>query len=266
MKLAPLGNRGSSRRTLRRLFFDIETSPNVVLSWRTGYKISIDSENILKERAVICIGYKWEGDRSAKVLTWDQKQDDKALLKTFVKVADEADEIVAHNGDKFDMPWFLTRCAYHGIRTFPHYKTADTLQWARRKFYFNSNRLNYIGQYLGLGKKLKTEFGLWKAVCLDNDRKALDRMAKYCARDVGLLQGVWERLSELVPHKTHAGVLAGRDKWSCPQCSSEHVIKHQRRVTAAGSVQHNMQCLDCGRFYRISGPTADQYTEAKAKA
>lgn len=249
--------------TLRRLFFDIESSPNVVLSWPTGFKISIDSENILKERAIICIGYKWEDERKASVITWDRKQNDKGMLEKFVKVANEADEIIAHNGDKFDMPWFLTRCAFHGIRTFPYYKTADTLQWARRKFYFNSNRLNYIGQYLGLGKKLKTEFGLWKAVCLDNDRKALDRMARYCARDVELLQDVWNRLSELVPHKTHAGVLQGRDKWTCPKCGSDDVVKHQKRVTGAGTVCYNMQCQACGRHYRISEPLAKQYAQAK---
>ena len=41
------------------LYFDIETSANVGLFWTSGYKISIGTENIIKERAVICICYKF---------------------------------------------------------------------------------------------------------------------------------------------------------------------------------------------------------------
>ena len=33
---------------IKRLFWDIETSPNVVLSWRIGYKINLDHDNILQ--------------------------------------------------------------------------------------------------------------------------------------------------------------------------------------------------------------------------
>ena len=45
----------------KRLFFDIETSPNIGFFWSSGYKINIPFENILKERAIICIAYKYQG-------------------------------------------------------------------------------------------------------------------------------------------------------------------------------------------------------------
>ncbi len=248
---------------VKRLFYDLETSPNVVLSWRVGYKINIDSENILKERAVICIGYKWQHEAKPHVITWDKKQDDKAMLAKFLKEANKADELVAHNGDKFDLPWFLTRCAYHGLATFPSYKTADTLQWAKRRFNFNSNRLNYIAQFFGIGGKLHTEFGLWKAVCLENSPQALARMSKYCAHDVVLLEKVWERLSALVPHKTHAGVASKQDKWSCPHCASEDVCLYGTRFSAHGTRSTRVQCKQCRRFYFINDAVRTKYEESK---
>jgi DNA polymerase elongation subunit (family B) len=86
----------------KRLYFDIEVSPNIGFFWNPGHKISISYENIIHERAIICICYKWEYEKKVSFLTWDSKQCDKAMLKEFIKVANEADEMVGHNGDRFD--------------------------------------------------------------------------------------------------------------------------------------------------------------------
>jgi len=82
----------------RRLFFDIEVSFNLGMFWSSGYKISLGPENIIKERAIICICYKWEDDKEVGWLTWDAKQCDKKMLQKFVKIANSADELVGHNG------------------------------------------------------------------------------------------------------------------------------------------------------------------------
>lgn len=250
-------------RKLRRLFLDIETSPNVGLFWRAGYKLNIDSDNILDERAVICVGWKWAGEKEVYALTWDKNQNDKTLLKELIEVVNSADEIVAHNGDKFDMPWIKTRCLFHGIPTFPAHKTIDTLQWARRKFYFNSNKLNYIAKFLGLGGKIKTEFSLWKEVVLNKNAEALKSMVTYCKRDVELLEQVYNRLAEHCKPKTHVGVMSGLGKWSCPHCGSLRVHRNRIAVTSAGTVQHQMRCgkpgktvsrtlFGCGRTFTIN--------------
>lgn len=250
-------------RALRRLFLDLETSPNVGLFWRAGYKLNIDSANITTERAVICAAWKWGGDEKVYSARWDGKQNDKKMLLELMKVVNSADEIVAHNGDKFDIPWLRTRLLFHGVTSFPVHKTIDTLQWARRKFYFNSNKLDYIAQYLGLGAKLKTEFGLWKRVVLQKDKKSLADMVKYCEWDVVLLEKVYDKLAGYNAPKSHAGVLAGLEKWSCPHCGSIKVKRNVIRVSAAGTVTHQMICgrprdghtkFGCGRAFRISDP------------
>jgi DNA polymerase elongation subunit (family B) len=118
----------------KRLFFDIETSPNIGFFWQAGYKKNIDYDNIITERAIICICYKWEGEKEVYSLTWNKKQCDKIMLRTFIAVAEEADELVGHNGDKFDLAWIRTRCLFHGIEMFPKYTTLDTLKLSRSQF------------------------------------------------------------------------------------------------------------------------------------
>jgi uncharacterized protein YprB with RNaseH-like and TPR domain len=232
----------------RRLFFDIETSPNIGLFWQAGYKQRIDHDNIIEERRIICICYKWEGEDKVFSLNWNAKQDDKKMISDFIKVANHADELVGHNGDKFDLPWIRTRCLFHGLEMFPKYATIDTLKVSRQQFRFNSNRLNYIAQYLGLGQKLHTEFGLWKKVLLDKDKEALGYMVEYCKEDVKLLERVYEKLSTHTYAKAHYGVIHGQDRGSCKECGSDELIKQRIRVNASGSRTIIYKCNTCGKY------------------
>ena len=233
----------------KRLYFDIETSPNIGFFWTAGFKLNISTESIIKERAIICICYKWEEDKVTHSLNWDSKQNDKKMLQEFIKVANEADELVGHNGDKFDLAWVRTRCLFHRLEMFPTYTTIDTLKVARSKFKFNSNKLNYIAQYLGIGEKIHTEYNLWKDIVLNKDKVAMDKMIKYCKMDVILLEKVHKELSLHIPAKTHYGVIFGGDRGSCPECGSDDIVRNNKRVTARGLVTVQMRCKTCGKMH-----------------
>ena len=241
----------------KRLFFDIETSPNIGLFWQAGYKQKIDYDNIITERAIICICYKWQGKDKTYGLQWDGKQNDKKMLEEFIKIANEADELVGHNGDKFDLAWIRTRCLFHGIEMFPTYSTIDTLKVARSKFRFNSNRLNYIAQYLGIGQKIETKYDLWKDIVLKRDKEAMIKMVEYCKKDVELLEQVFMKLSGHIQVKNHHGMLAGGKRHSCPECGGYDLKKVNARVTAAGYTKIQMQCKDCGKYHTVSKSFAD---------
>lgn len=233
----------------KRLYFDIEVSANIGFFWKPGYNLNIGYENIIKEAGIICICYKWEGDKKVHSLTWDKNQCDKKLLQEFIKVANTADELVGHNGDKFDLPWVRTRCLFHQIDLFPNYTTIDTLKLARNKFRFNSNRLNYIAQYLGIGKKIKTEFDLWKDIVLNKSETALNKMVAYCKQDVKLLEEVHQKLKNHELSKTHYGVVAGKNKVTCPECGSPSVYKQRTRVLASGNKRDEYRCNNCGKYH-----------------
>lgn len=250
---------------INRLFIDIETSPNVGLFWSAGWKQSIGYENIIKEREVLCVCFKWEHEKQVHGLYVGMPKnkgvaDERDILVATAEILELADEIVAHNGDKFDIPWLRTRCLFHGVNPF-EVKSIDTLQWARRKFRFNSNRLDYIGKFLGVGGKIKTEYGLWKDIVLKNCPRAMDKMVRYCKRDVKMLQEVYQKLADYQKPKTHVGVLNGSDKWTSPFTGGTNVHGHGKRVTAAGTVQHRMKCLDSSRPYAISVAAFNEYQE-----
>lgn len=247
---------------LKRLFLDLETSPLEVYTWRIGYKIQLSHDNIKRERFIICAGYKWEHEKLAKSIVWDMQMNDRKLLEELIPIVNSADEVVMHNGDRFDLPWIKTRCIFHGLPMYPEYKTIDTLAWAKRNFLFNSNRLDYIAKFLGAEGKLKTEFSLWKKIYGDNDRVALAYMAKYCRKDITELEIVYHKLAAYVNPKSHVGVMGGREKWSCPHCGSEAVFANGVRVTAVGTVQHRMKCNKCHRYYRINDAAFNQYSLA----
>lgn len=238
----------------KRLYFDIEVSPNLMFSWRAGYKLNIGPENILQERAIICVCYKWEGEKKVYSLEWS-KGDDKKLLKDFIQVLNQADEVIGHNGDKFDIKWLRTRCLYHNLPMFPEYTSIDTLKQAKKYFLFNSNKLDYISSFLGFGNKNKTTFDLWKKIVLNNDVKAMAEMVKYCKKDVSLLEQVHQSFIPYVKHTTHKAVADGGYKSDCPECKSDKVHIRGYSVTAAGTKKGRCQCQNCGKYFTVLNST-----------
>lgn len=249
----------------RRLFFDIETSPNIGFFWQSGYKISVPYTNIIKERAIICICYKWADTKEVHSLQWDSNQDDKQMLLEFVKVANEADELIGHNGDKYDLNWIRTRCLFHNIPMFPQYTTIDTLKHARSKFKFNSNRLDYIANFLGLGGKIETGFDLWKNIVLDDCETSMNKMVKYCKNDVVILEKVYNHLSQYIPHKTHYGVALYDDRNCCPECGSKNINISKYRTTATGIKKIQFVCVECGKYHTTSQKHANAIITEKYK-
>lgn len=237
---------------IKRLFLDIETSPNTVFSWNVGYKLNISHDNILKERAIICICYKWEDSKTVHFLSWN-KGDDKKMVLEFVKIMQSADELIGHNGDNYDIKFLRARAIFHGVTSLPDFITLDTLKISRTKFRFNSNKLDYISKYLGFGGKIETGgFGLWKDICLNNSSKALNNMINYCKKDVILLEKVYNKLKGFTKHKTHIGVLNDGSVIDCPHCGSDNIGHHNQIILASGMIKHSMKCRDCGKYHTVS--------------
>lgn len=238
--------------TIKRLFFDIETSPNIVYSWRIGYNLSITPDNIIYERKIICISYKWENEDTIYSLKWDENQCDKQMLIDFVNVANQADELIAHNGDKFDIKWIRTRCIFHRVPILPNYRTLDTLKKAKSGFNFNSNKLDYIAKFLGVGAKIPhSGFDMWVKV-MKGDSEAMEEMQTYCNNDIVVLEDVFLTMLNYMKTNTHVGVLNNNLKYSCPSCGSEYPNLLKNNVTAMGTIKRLMQCADCEYTYEIS--------------
>lgn len=252
---------------MKRLIFDLEVTPNLGWFWRPTHWLTVNHDNIILEGRIICIGYKWAGQKTVKVLTWDKKHDEKKMLQAFMKEAIKADELVTHNGDKFDIPWVRTRCLVNGVPMMPDFTSIDTYKAAKQNFNFNSNKLSYIAKELGLGEKLETGGAkLWKKVLmgetelenkdfwhrlmLGNNPAALNKMARYCAQDVRLLEKVFDKMNPYLKPKSHFG----NGKNTCAECGSKDLIIDKYRTLASGAKRLSLHCKLCGKYQTISVP------------
>lgn len=236
----------------KRLFFDIETSYMQGWFWQPSFKTSISYDQVLKDSAIICICYKWQGSDKMYHLKWDNGCD-KEMMRKFYEVIMDADEIVGHNGDKFDLKWIRTRFLKHGFVGLPQLKSIDTLKISRKYFRFKSNRLDNIGKELGFGGKYETGgIQLWHDIIQKNSRKAMSKMIEYCKRDVVLLEKVYLKLEGYSTPKTHVGMFGSDgEKIDCPFCGGKDVKIKDRVVSASGGIKIRMTCKECIKYYLV---------------
>lgn len=249
----------------KRLFYDIETSYNIVKSWRIGFNINLNMEDIIQERAIITIAYKWEGEEDVTVLSWD-KGCDKKIIEDFVKVMSESDEMIGHNIDRYDTKFIMARALKHNISVLPKYQSTDTLKLAKKHFMLNSNKLDYIAQYLGIGHKTKHRgLEMWDDIILRNDSKALEEMIEYNVQDVFLTEQVYHKLMEYsLPKVNHASKQTG-DKHVCPQCGSDNAELHKTYISGSGVKTRLMVCKNCSTNFTINNTNYTKFYEGNAK-
>ena len=242
---------------LQILLFDLETAPLLAHVWRPD-DAYIPHERMIHDSFLLCWGAKWRHQKTVMtgVLTPKEAvaQDDTRIVKELADLIREADIVVAHNADRFDVPMFNNRLLLLGLEPLGPVRTLDTLTLARKNFRLSHNSLDYLGQALGLGSKVKTDFALWRR-CYQGELSALERMRAYNRRDVVLLGQVFERLLPYVKNLPRLVEGSHRGEMSCPSCGSGDVIKRGFFRTQASTFQ-KVQCVFCGRYsrYRTSEP------------
>lgn len=235
---------------MRVLLFDLETAPNLGFTWAKYEQNVIDFE---REWYVLCFAYKWLGESKVHAYSLPQfplykkdKENDKTLIEKLHALFDEADIIIGHNSDNFDIRKANARFAYHGMKPPSPYNTVDTKKVAKRYFSFNSNKLTDLGKHFGVGQKEDTGgFETWKG-CMMGDKKAWNTMVSYNKQDVALLEKIYLILLPWI--KTHPSVSIIDEKIAqCPNCGSTKVIRRGMQL-AVNSKRPRYQCKDCGRW------------------
>lgn len=241
----------SKRRSIdaspRILHIDIETFPNLAYIW------GVYEQNALSlERSTIVASFsaKWHGGKQITKALPDyplyekDSFDDSALLRDIWALLDEADIAVAHNGDQFDFKKLNARFIKIGLLPPSPYQTVDTLKIARKHFRFESNKLDELGKFLGLGEKVThTGFKLWQG-CMKGDERSWKLMKKYNAQDVKLLEAVYLRFLPWI--KNHPNRAAyDPSGMCCPKCGSSKLQARGELVSLAGR-KKRYQCTSCG--------------------
>jgi hypothetical protein len=235
------------------LFYDLETSLQLVAVFQLKNQDWIQPDSLITERYIISGAWKWQGEErvhSVSVLDFPKSfakdhTNDKYVVETLHGILSQADVIVAHNGDQFDLKYLETRILYHGLSPLPPITSIDTYKVAKSRFLFNANRLDYLGNFLKVGRKKETTSGLWMRV-LKGDKAAIKEMVTYNEQDVLLLERVFLKLRPYIANHINRELLGGS---GCPRCGS---LKIQSRGVhrAISRVYRKFQCQGCGGWFR----------------
>lgn len=250
----------------KRLFYDIETSFCKGHFWRPGWNQNILPHQITEYAKIISIHWKWQGSKTVHNLDWGlHKQCDKEMLEKFVKVMDEADEIITHNGKRFDTPWIRTRCVLHGISMRHTYNEIDTYKLCKKYLNLPSNSLKEVCKYYDLpAKKDAGGIDTWIGVVYKKEKKHMKHMLFYGDGDIVSLEAVFSKLRPYVKPNMHYGKLYGGFKFNCPECGGLPYFT-SRYTTAAGTIQNYMRCKGtaCQTSFKVSSKTYQDYLQHK---
>ena len=233
------------------LSIDIETAPCRGLFWRPGYKISVPAGNVEEDMYIICYAAKWllEDDVFGDCVTPQESlnQDDSRVMKSLWDLMNEADILVAHNGDKFDIPIINSRFIENGLGPNSPYLTVDTLKQSWKNFKFSSNKLDDLCKKFGFGEKDHTDFELWRK-CKNGDQEALDYMFKYNRNDVVMLEHLYLFLRPWMKGHPNMALYCDMTEKRCNKCMSTDLTESGFYYTPAGKYK-SYQC-ECGAIGR----------------
>lgn len=237
------------------LVFDLENAPMVCYVWNTKvWNAYIGQDQIKDDWHMISWSAKWLNDSQIinDCITPKEakNRDDKRIVKSLWKMFDEADIVIAHNAVKFDVAMANTAFIRNNIKPPSPYQIIDTLKVAKKNLRFTHNSLNYLGEFLGVGEKIHTDFNLW-IECMEGNKKALKQMQDYNDQDVFLLEDVYYKLLPFI--KSHPNLNNLQDtKKCCSSCGSKKIRPRGNYRTAVNTYQSYV-CSDCGSYSRSGG-------------
>ena len=229
---------------MKILLLDIETSPNLAHVWGL-WQQNVGTNQLLEASEVMCWAAKWYDNKEVMFMS-NQTSSHTHMISVMHSLLDEADVVVHYNGKKFDIPTLNKEFLLYGYAPPSPYKQIDLLRVVRSNFKFPSNKLDYVAQRLGVGKKVKHEGHEVWIKCMNKDPQAWKKMERYNKQDVVLLEKVYDILLPWIKsHPNHN--LYVDDGHVCTNCGSSHLIKRGFNRTVGG-VYQRYQCTDCGSW------------------
>lgn len=224
------------------LFWDTEFTPNLAYVWGL-WDQNISPSFVEETQRMLCFGTKWYKKPTQVV---DERAGRKEMLTALRDQLLEADLVVSWNGAKYDTRMANREFIQEGLTPPAPYKEVDLMRIVKQRFAFASNKLDFVAQQLGVGRKVDTGgFDLWRGV-MAGDEKSWTKMRKYQKGDVDLLEKLFEVLKPWIrmPHPVtdKAGLV-------CRNCGDTHLQSRGVQRTLQGEYPR-YQCMKCATWMR----------------
>lgn len=235
------------------LMLDIETAPISAYVWGI-WNQNVGTHQIQSDWFCLTWAAKWlfeDKVYSAKLKPKEVlEQNDKRIIEGIWRLVNEADIVIAHNGEKFDMPKLNSRFIINGLNPPLPYQQIDTLKHIRRQFGFTSNKLDYVNKLLNLERKKETNFELWER-CMKGNANALSEMEDYNVQDVRILEETYLMIRAWIkPHPNMGLFILDEKEHRCPNCGSSDLEIMGKTYNTTANVYELMRCSNCGASSR----------------
>lgn len=235
---------------MKKLFYDIETAPIVGTVWGKYEQNLIWT---ISDWYMLMFAYKWEHEKKTHVVALPdfnlykkEPTNDYEVVKKLHELFNEADIVVAHNGDQFDQKKSNARFIYHNLPPVSPYQQIDTKKAAKRYFNFTSNKLDDLGTYFNLGNKIHTDYTLWQG-CMNGDMKSWKAMKKYNIQDVVLLEKVYQKMMPWMSTHPNVATIDERPD-ACPKCGEQGKMQSRGFRVSKVARYRKFQCQNCGSW------------------
>lgn len=229
------------------LLWDIENTGMLVENVFDLYEPKLNYSQVIRDFYLLSWSAKWLYDDKiySDVLTSEEALvgNDKRILESLWKMLDEADIIIAHNGDSHDVPKTSTRFLYYDFHPPAYDRTLDTYRIAKNVFSFPSNSLDNINKFLGLEQKIKNESGLWSK-CMAGDKESLRKIEEYNKQDVVCLEEAYLKMLPWIKNHPNWTAYGESDGDKCPQCGKQGITWRNDKLNKG--IYLVARCNNCG--------------------
>lgn len=244
------------------LLLDIESSPILAYTWAL-WKQDIHLDQIVSNWFILSWSAKWLGEDNimGMVLLPHEviQQDDNRVISELWKLLNQAEIIIAHSGDKFDIPRINSRFIVNGLNPPSPYKQIDTLKIARSMFGFSSNKLDALARIFGFEGKKKHDMELWVR-CMRGNMDALLELSLYNDQDIVVLENIYLKLRPYIKSHPNLDLYIDSEAPTCPHCSSVKIHKLEGKYFYTQANRYETyRCSNCGAISRSKEGTKFQY-------
>ena len=236
------------------LLFDIETSFQLFGGFGR-FNQNFSESQVFENTKLLGACAKWLGSDDMMEIyperfeDWSTDYEQKRVLEKMWKLLDKADYIIAHNAP-FDTKMMNAFFIQNGMSKPSPYRVIDTLRIARQNFRFDSNKLDSLGKFLGVGRKVPhTGFDLWRG-CVAGEKESFLQMIEYNIGDIYLLEDIYHILRPWDSNHPNLSIHY-EDRHRCGVCTSTD-LEDTGKKAFTNTQSYNLYCCrDCGSWHRI---------------
>jgi DNA polymerase elongation subunit (family B) len=175
-------------------------------------------------------------------------RDDRQIIEGLYHLISQADWIIGHNSDKFDIKKFNTKAEKYELPARHDAIQYDTIKMLKARYALPSFSLDYAAQYFEL-KERKSSHGKFPGKSLFNECKngnqdAWLELEQYNKQDVKV---TWELFQRLAKHDKRINLTAFYQKQTCI-CGNQSFFKNGLKYARNGVFQ-SWRCHQCSKTF-----------------